>query len=179
LCMSGSGKIAIRHRPGGDLEIILHLGTEKRMLFTLRTEAQSPEAIFIVLVIGAFLGAFDSELSEILTPDLFEEGIALDTVVFAQSIEANRLHESFTSALRDKPVATARMTLNPGEEAPVILIARADAMESLVANTDRGGELEILLARFLDEVIFATIGKGADDAIFSSKIRDLLMSVLG
>jgi hypothetical protein len=52
-------------------------------------------------------------------------------------------------------------------------------MEQLVAKADRGGELEILFARFLDEVIFATIGKGVDDAIFSSKIRDLLMSVLG
>jgi tetratricopeptide (TPR) repeat protein len=179
LCMSGSDKIAIRHRPGSDLDIILHLGTEKRMLFTLRTEAQAPEAIFIVLVIGAFLDAFASELSEILTPNLFEEGIALDTVVFSQSVETDRLRKFFASALRDKPVAAARMTPNPGEEAPVILIARVDAMEQLVAKADRGGELEILFARFLDEVIFATIGKGVDDAIFSSKIRDLLMSVLG
>ncbi len=179
LCVSSSDRIVIRHRPDSDLDVIVHLGAQKRMLFTLRSEARAPEAVFVVLVISAFLDAFADEISAILTPDLFEEGIALDVTVFAQAVESGPLAEFFAGALKDKPVATARMTPDAGEEAPIILITRGDAMEELVADTSRGSELEIMLARFLDEVIFATIGKGVDDEIFSSKIRDLLMSVLG
>lgn len=35
-----------------------------------------------------------------------------------------------------------------------------------------------MFARFLDEVIFVTTGRSIDDAIFSTKVRDLLISVL-
>ena len=76
------------------------------------------------------------------------------------------------------PVATARLVAEDGEEPPVIVIARSDAIEALTASAERGGELEIMLARFLDEVIFVTMGRGLDDEIFSAKIRDLLISIL-
>jgi hypothetical protein len=53
-----------------------------------------------------------------------------------------------------------------------------DAIEALAASEERGGELELMLARFLDEVIFVTTGRSVDDEIFSAKVRDLLISIL-
>lgn len=59
-----------------------------------------------------------------------------------------------------------------------MVFARMDAIEALAASEERGGELELMLARFLDEVIFVTTGRSVDDEIFSAKVRDLLISIL-
>jgi hypothetical protein len=49
----------------------------------------------------------------------------------------------------------------------------------LKADPERGGELELLLARVLNEVIHRTSGSTLDDDIYASKVRDLLLSVFG
>ena len=170
--------MVVRHRPDDDLDLIIHLGQAQRLLFTVRTEAKKPEAIFIALVIGSFLDAFADELAEILSPDLIEGGAALDVTVLARAAESKEIAAFFDEGLKDKPVATARITAKEGEEPPIVVIVRSDAIEVLKASEERGGELEITLARFLDEIIFVTTGKGVDDAIFSAKIHDLLISVL-
>ena len=113
-----------------------------------------------------------------LSPDLLEEGAAIDVNVFAQAVESNAVAQFFQEALKDKPVAIARIIAKDGEEPPIAVIARADAIEALTASEERGGELQIMLACFLDEVIFMTTGRSVDDEIFSTKIRDLLISIL-
>ncbi|MDH6230773.1 tetratricopeptide (TPR) repeat protein [Mesorhizobium soli] len=178
ICASGSDHMVVRHRPGDDLDLVIHLGATQRLLFTVRTESKKPEAVFVALVIGSFLEAFADELSEILSPDLLEEGAAIDVQVFPQAVESEAVADFFREGLKDKPVATARIVAEDGEEPPIVIIARSDAIEALKASEERGGELEIMLARFLDEVIFVTTGRSVDDAIFSTKIRDLLISVL-
>lgn len=178
ICASGSDHMVVRHRPGEDLNLVIHLGATQRLLFTVRTEATKPETVFVALVIGTFLDVFSDELSGILSPDLLEEGAAIDVHVFPQDVESKAVADFFREGLKDKPVATARIVAKDGEEPPIIVIVRSDAMEALEAGEDRGGELEIMLARFLDEVIFVTTGKSIDDAIFSTKVRDLLISVL-
>jgi tetratricopeptide (TPR) repeat protein len=178
ICASGSDHMIVRHRPGDDLDLVVRLGKAQRLLFTVRTEAKTPEAVFVSLVIGSFLDAFADELSETLSPDLLEGGAAIDVHVFAEAVESKEIAAFFREGLKDKPVATARIIAKEGEEPPIVVIARADAIEALKASAERGGELEIMLARFLDEVIFVTTGRSVDDAIFSSKIRDLLISVL-
>lgn len=179
LWIGRSRTITIRHRPGDDVNFIVRPGHGDHMLFTIRTAANRPETLFVALVLAAFLDAFGEELATIITPDLFANGVALDVVVFGEAGETGGIRDLFSGALADKPVATARMTPEEGDEPPVVLIVRADALEALVAHPNRGGELEIMLARFLDEVIYATIGRGVDDQIFSAKVRELLMSVFG
>jgi tetratricopeptide (TPR) repeat protein len=177
VCASGSSNMMIRHHPGDDLNLVIHLGDTQRLLFTVRSELKKPEALFVALVIGSFLDAFADELSGILSPDLLEEGAAIDVHVFPEAVDSKAVAAFFREGLKDKPVATARIIAKEGEEPPVVVFARADAIEALTASKERGGELEIMLARFLDEVIFTTTGQSVDDAIFSSKIRDLLYSV--
>lgn len=134
--------------------------------------------MFAALAIGSFLDAFADDLSDILSPDLLAGGAAIDAVVFAQSGATGAVADFFKEGLKDEPVAIARFVPKEGEEQPVVVIVRSDAIAAIEASEQRSGELEIMLARFIDEVIFITTGKGADDAIFSSKIRDLLISVL-
>jgi len=177
ICAGGSDHLVVRHTPGDDLNLVIHLGATHRLLFTVRTEVEKPEAMFVALVIGSFLDAFAEELSEILSPDLLEGGAAIDVHVFPQAVESKAVADFFREGLKDKPVATARIIPDGEEEPPIVVIARADAIEALRASEERGGELEIMLARFLDEVIFVTTGRSLDDAIFSLKIRDLLVSV--
>ena len=177
VCASGSSHMMIRHHPGDDLNLVIHLGAAQRLLFTVRSEPKRPEALFVALVIGSFLDAFADELSEILSPDLLKEGAAIDVHVFPEAVGSKKVEAFFREGLKDKPVATARIVAKEGEEPPVIVFVRADAIEALTASEARSGELEIMLARFLDEVIFVTTGQSVDDAIFSSKIRDLLYSV--
>ncbi|WP_176056569.1 hypothetical protein [Brucella intermedia] len=179
ICLSGADHTIVRHRPGGDFHLVIHLGAMRRLLFTVHTEIRKPESMFVALVIGSFLDAFSNEVSEILSPDVLENGAAIDVIVFSQGGGSRTVENFFHEGLKDKPVATARINAEEGEEAPIIIIARADAIEALEAGNQRGGELEIMLARFLDEVIFATTGRSIDDEIFSKKVRDLLMSVLG
>lgn len=178
LCVSVPDRMVVRHWPGDDLNLVLHLGGEQRLLFTVRTDARKPEALFVALVIGSFLDAFADELAEILSPDLLVEGAAIDVQVFDQAVENKAAAEFFRGGLKDTPVATARIIPEAGREPPVVVVARADAIDALTASEERGGELEIMLARFLDEVIFMTMGRGVDDEIFSAKIRDLLVSIL-
>lgn len=177
ICASGSSHMVIRHHPGDDLNLVIRLGAAQRLLFTVRSEPKKPEALFVAMVIGSFLDAFADELSEILSPDLLAEGAAIDVHVFPEAVESKAVAAFFREGLKDKPVATARIVAKEGEEPPVVVFVRADAIEALTASEERGGELEIMLARFLDEVIFVTTGQSVDDAIFSSKIRDLLYSV--
>ncbi|MEZ0495770.1 DUF4062 domain-containing protein [Sphingomonas sp. IW22] len=178
LCVSESDRMVVRHRPEDDLNLVIYLGGGQRLLFTVRADARRPEAMFVALVIGSFLDAFADELAEILSPDLLEEGAAIDAQVFDEAVESKSVAEFFREGLKDRPVATARIIAKDGEQPPVIVIARSDAIEALTASAERGGELEIMLARFLDEVIFVTMGRGVDDQIFSAKIRDLLISIL-
>lgn len=178
ICASGLDHMVVRHRPDDDLNLVLRLGSTQRLLFTVRTDAKKPESMFVALVIGAFLDAFADELSDILSPDLLEEGAAIDVHVFAQAVESKRVADFFREGLKDKPVATARIIAKEGEEPPIVVFARKDAIEALTASEERGGELEIMLARVLDEVIFVTTGRSVDDEIFSAKIRDLLISIL-
>ncbi len=176
LCIGETDSIVMRHRPGADLTQIIHLG-ERRILFTVRDEAKRPEATFVALIIGAFLDAFGDELSTILFGNGFTEGVALDVIIFSQVGESPTVSEFIAEGLKDKPVATARIEGEKG--APIVVFARTDAIELLRATPNRGGELEVMLARFLHEVLYATVGASIDDEIYSSKIRDLLMSVLG
>ncbi|MBC3940622.1 DUF4062 domain-containing protein [Sphingomonas albertensis] len=178
ICASGSDRMVVRHRPGDDLNLVIHLGSEERLLFTVRTDAKRSESMFVALVIGSFLVAFADELAEILSPDLLKEGAAIDVHVFSEAVESEAVAEFFREGLKDKPVATARIMPKDGEDPPIVVIARTDAIEALTASDERGGELEIMLARFLDEVVFVTTGRSVDDDIFSAKIRDLLISVL-
>ncbi|WP_231420778.1 DUF4062 domain-containing protein [Sphingomonas sp. Leaf205] len=178
LCVSESDRMVVRHRPEDDLNLVIHLGSEQRLLFTVRADSRRSEAVFVALVIGSFLDAFADDLDRILSPDLLVGGAAIDVQVFDQAVESEAVAEFFREGLKDRPVATARIVAEAGEEPPVIVIARPDAIEALSASADRGGELEIMLARFLDEVIFVTMGRGVDDEIFSAKIRDLLTSIL-
>jgi len=55
-----------------------------------------------------------------------------------------------------------------------VMIAR----EGFVVNYEQGGELEVMLARVVKEIIFAALGSSIDNDIYSSKIRHLLMSVV-
>jgi len=178
ICANGSERLVVRHRPGGELGLVVHLGATHRLLFTVRCGADEPQAMFAALVIGSFLDAFAVDLSDILSPDLLTGGAAIDAMVFAQSEATGAVAGFFKEGLEDKPVAIARIIPQEGEEPPVVVMVRSDAIEELEASEQRSGELEIMLARFVDEVIFITTGKGVDDAIFSSKIRDLLISVL-
>jgi hypothetical protein len=97
--------------------------------------------------------------------------------VFAESAESGVVAKLFAQALKDKPVATARLVPEEGEEVPIVVVARADAMRLLKVHPDQGGEFEMMLARFLEEVVHATIGASLDDEIFRSKVKDLLMQV--
>lgn len=178
ICASGLDHMVVRHRPDDDLNLVLRLGSTQRLLFTVRTDGKKPESMFVALVIGAFLDAFADELSDILSPDLLEEGAAIDVHVFGQAVESKTVADFFREGLKDKPVATARIIAKEGEEPPIVVFARKDAIEALTASEERGGELEIMLARVLDEVIFVTTGRSVDDEIFSAKIRDLLISIL-
>ncbi|MBM7405911.1 MULTISPECIES: hypothetical protein [Sphingomonas] len=178
ICASGLDHMVVRHRPDDDLNLVLRLGSTQRLLFTVRTDGKKPESMFVALVIGAFLDAFADELSDILSPDLLEEGAAIDVHVFGQVVESKTVADFFREGLKDKPVATARIIAKEGEEPPIVVFARKDAIEALTASEERGGELEIMLARVLDEVIFVTTGRSVDDEIFSAKIRDLLISIL-
>lgn len=179
LCIGRTDDIVIRHRPGTDLDLIVRIGNDHRVLFTVRTEAQRPEAIFVTLCIGSFLDAFGDELASILFADGLPEGAALDVTVFAQAAELGSVAAFWENGLKDKPVATARITPRGDEEVPIVVFVRADAITLLKADQNRGGELEIMLARFIEEVIHATLGKSLDDDIYSSKVRDLLMAILG
>ncbi|PHR19445.1 MAG: hypothetical protein COA41_07125 [Sphingopyxis sp.] len=178
LCIGQADGITIRHRPGTDLDLIIRIGTDRKVLFTVRTEAQRPEAIFVALFIGSFLDAFGDELASILFADGLADGVALDVTVFAQAAESGSLATFFEDGLIDTPVATGRITPKENEEVPIVVFARSDAMTMLVGDQNRGGELEVMLARFIEEVIHATLGKSLDDEIYSSKIKDLLMSIL-
>jgi hypothetical protein len=95
-----------------------------------------------------------------------------------RQLKARRSRNFFREDLKDKPVATARIIAKEGEEPRIVVFARRDAIEALAASEERGGELELMLARFLDEVIFVTTGRSVDDEICSAKVRDLLTSIL-
>ncbi|MGX9356637.1 DUF4062 domain-containing protein [Roseobacteraceae bacterium S113] len=178
ICVGQFDDIAMRHRPDGDLDCIIYAGKKQEVLFTVRTEAQCAEALFVTLIIAAFLGAFGDGLTEILFSEGPPEGLAQDIVVFAQSTEKGPVAEFMCEGLADKPVATARMLPDQDEEVPIVVFTREDAIVQLAANYEQGGELEVMLARVVEEIIFAALGSSIDNDIYSSKIRDLLMSVV-
>lgn len=174
LCLGRSSRVTTRHRPGRDLDLIVRIGRGGQILLTIRTEAKLPEAMFVALFAASFLDAFGDELAAILFGDGLPDGAALDTVVFAQAAES----ELFADVAKEAPVATGRITSKDGENVPIVLVARADAMGALTADRTRGGEPELMLARFVEEVLHATLGASVDDEIYTSKIKDLLMAVL-
>ncbi len=179
LCIGESDNIVVRHHPGQDLIQIVRIGKDQRTLFTVRDEGKSAEATFVSLVIGSFLDAFGLDVAAILFGDDPTSAIALDVAVFAQAAESAQMAEFISEGLKDKPVATARIGPNPGEEVPIVMFVRKDAMSALKATPDRGGELEIMLARFLDSVLHTAVGASIDDDIYRSKIKDVLLRVFG
>ncbi|QOW24821.1 DUF4062 domain-containing protein [Lysobacter sp. H23M47] len=179
LCIGENDKTVVRHQPGQDLIQIVRVGKDQRALFTVRDEGKSAEATFVSLILGSFLDAFGLDVAAILFGDDTTSAIALDVVIFAQAEESTQMAEFISEGLKDKPVATARIDPNPGEEVPIVMFVRKDAMRALKATSDRGGELEIMLARFLDSVLHTTVGASIDDDIYRSKIKDVLLRVLG
>jgi tetratricopeptide (TPR) repeat protein len=182
LCLGQGGRAFIRHRPNGDLNQILCLGGSDEVLVTIRDEAVRPEATFVALCIGAFLDAFGKEVSDILFGGGLDEGIAIDVTVLAGADASGETAVEIAQGLIDTPVAVARFTPPEDEAAegePLIVLVREDAVACLKADPERGGELELLLARVLNEVIHRTSGSTLDDEIYASKVRDLLLSVFG
>lgn len=168
----------VRHYPNGDFDVIVWLGTKSEVLITVRTEGHRPESVFVALVIGAFLNAFGDELNEILFSDGLIGGAALDVAIFSQSSEAGHVAELMGAGLQNTPVCTARFDRPDEEEVPIVLFVRADAMKELKAQADRGGELEIMLAKFIAEILHSSIGGSLDAEIYRSKVTELLLSVL-
>ena len=178
ICLGRSARLTMRWRPGSDLEMIVRIGRDEQVLLTIRTEAKRPEAVFVALFVASFLDAFGNELAAILFGGDLQEGAALDVVVFAQAGETGAMADFFAKGTKERPVAIARVAPKDGEEVPIVMFARADAVVALEADPARGGELEIMLAHFVEEVLHATVGASLDDEIYSSKVRDLLISAL-
>ncbi|MEG3082049.1 DUF4062 domain-containing protein [Sphingomonas sp. PB2P12] len=177
ICLADADGLVARHRPGSDLDLIV-LTAGGRVLLTVRTEAQAPEAIYVALVIACFLTAYGEQLTAILFSEELESGVALDVVVFAADIETGPLREFTKEALETRPVAAGRLTPAEGEEVPIVIFARADTIAATQAVPTRGGELEIALAQFLEEITHATLGRSLDDEIYAEKIKELLLSAL-
>nr|WP_314439056.1 hypothetical protein [uncultured Brevundimonas sp.] len=134
------------------------------------------------LCIGAFLEAFGDALFEILFGDGLPEGVALDVTVYAAADTSGPLAEEIAIGLKEAPVGVARFSLPDeplSEDHPIMVLVREDALACLKADPERGGELEVMLARVLEEVIRRVSGSSLDDEIYASKIRDLLFSVFG
>lgn len=180
LCLGGSDRSVLRHRPGHDLVQIHRLGSADEVLFTVRDDATRPEATFVALCIGAFLEAFGDDLFAILFSDGLPEGAALDVAVHAAVDVTGPAAAEIEIGLKDSPVGFARLVA-PGQpltrDEPVMVLVRGDALTCLKADPDRGGELEVMLARVLDEVIRRVSGTTLDDEIYASKIKDVLFSV--
>jgi tetratricopeptide (TPR) repeat protein len=179
LCIHRDDNIVLRQKQGSDLVQIVRLQADARILLTINDEAKYPEATFVSLFIGAFLDAFGEDVARIFFNEKVPEGIALDVMVFAQSSEPNEMGDFVSEGLKNKPVAAARITRNTSDQLPIFIFVRNDAMVLLKAVHNRGGEIEIMLARFLDELLHASIGKSLDDEIYRSKILELLIQVLG
>jgi hypothetical protein len=177
LCIGDFDRLILRHRPGGELVQVIHLGKDEQVLFTVRDECKRPESVFVALCIGAFLDAFGDELTEILFGDGVSEGAAVDVMILAQANDSGILSEFFEGGLQDAAVGTARIVPEGDEETPIVMIVAPDAMARLQANEEQSSELEAMLGRFLQEVVHATLGKTVDDATYGSKLRDLLMQV--
>ena len=102
--------MVVRHRPDDDLNLIIHLGSAQRLLFTVRTGTKKPEAIFIALVIGSFLDAFAGRAFGRALAGPFRGGCRHRRQRFRSgSSKATRVAQFFQEALKDKPVATARI----------------------------------------------------------------------
>jgi len=182
LCLGGNDRSVLRHGLKRDLVQIHRLGPSGEALLTVRDDATRPEATFVALYIGAFLDAFGDALFEILFGDGLPEGVALDVTVYAAADTSGTLAEEIAIGLKEAPVGVARFNLPDeplSEEHPIMVLVRKDALACLKADPERGGELEVMLARVLGEVIRRVSGSSLDDEIYASKIRDLLFSVFG
>ncbi|WP_158235444.1 DUF4062 domain-containing protein [Caulobacter sp. FWC2] len=177
LCISDFDRLIIRHRPNDDFIQVIHLGKDERVLFTIRDEGKRAESIFVALCIGSFLDAFGDELADILFADGPAEGAVIDVMIFAQANESEHVSKFFAEGLKDKAVGTARIEPEGDEETPIVMYVRPDATIQLQANEEHSSELELMLMRFLQEVVHATLGKTVDDETFGAKLRDLLMQV--
>ena len=178
LCLGRSARVTIRHRPDEELVLIVRSGMDDEVLLTVRSQTQHPEAMFTAFFIAAFLDAFGNDLAAILFADGLPDGAALDVNVHSRAEATESVAAFMAEAVEERPVATARIVPDEGEEVPIVIFVREDAMLALTAERNRGGELEIMLARFVEEILHATTGASVDDEIFRAKVRDLLLAVL-
>jgi|GEM_PF-6970910 len=178
ICGRYADRLSIKYSHGSDLDLTMILGKRNQVLFSIHDEAKVPETVFASLFIGAFLDAFSEDIEKIFFENGESPAFALELISFSQSVESSEILKFMNEGLKDSSISFARTSQESNEKFPIVALLRQDAIHVLKADAAQGGPLEIMLAKFLDQVLYCTLGGSLDDEIYRSKSLELLIRVL-